>query len=121
MSVRWNGGEILSNVAKATAAAIDETTSLSAEAARAQALELSLHEVADWIWFGLTPRFEEGVDFRPAEATGGGMVISGAFGTTVARGGYGAFLERVHPFLRPIADVQFPQLAERIRSHLGTG
>ena len=114
--VNWLGGEISASVAEATRRAIDETTAAAAEQAAGTSFDLFPHEAAGYFWFDVTPRVEEGVASEPAQVRG--THISGRFGTTGQRGGYGLFLERAQPFLRPAADGEFPQLADRIKANL---
>lgn len=114
--LNWRGNEIMDDISAAVLDAIDETTAAAAEIASETSLDLPMHEAAGYWWFDVTPRIER-VYSEPAKVDG--STASGRFGTIQQRGGYGLFEERVFPFLRPAADVEFPKLADRIRDRVG--
>jgi len=113
--LNWRGSKLMEEIGGAVVEAIDETTSAAAEHASSTSLDLPMHEAAGYWWFDVTPRVER-VYSEPAEVNG--STASGRFGTVERRGGYGLFEERVFPFLRPSADIEFPKLADRIRERL---
>jgi hypothetical protein len=114
--VRWLGDDVLNTVIEATREAIDETTEAAAEAANQAQLDLPPHTASGHPWHGVTPRQIESVVSEPAEVRGSEAV--GRFGDTAGRGDYGLFLERLQPYMRPAADVEFPELSKRIGERL---
>lgn len=101
----WNGPEISAQILAASVEAIDELTG--------EAADLAEHD--HW-WTNRTDQLEQETISEPARAYV--HVAVGRFGTTRRRGFYGLILEYKRPFLRPIADSVFPQLAARIRGRL---
>lgn len=114
--VRFNTSKLSQNVERAAKEAIDETTKAAVTAARGARMSLPPHEAAGHPWYGVTDRVENEVRSEPARRVGGRIV--GSFGATKRRGDYAFMLERMHPYLRPAAAREFPQLARRIGAKL---
>lgn len=112
----WQGDEVIDKITQATKEAIDETTKAAAEEAKGSRLDLPPHSAAGHPWYGVTARVENEVSSEPAKVEGSQVV--GRFGATKKRGDYGLMLERLNPYLRPVADREFPGLAKRIADRL---
>lgn len=103
-------------VVKATIEAIDETVQTCAERATGSELQLPAHIAGGWPWWNYTSRIESSVTWQQARVRGN--IISGQFGGTRKIGDYALMLERMDPYLRPVADQEFRLLAERVRERL---
>jgi hypothetical protein len=111
--LEWDGDQLLANVAKAAAAAINDVTKAAADDAQAT------HD-----WFARRGRrgLEGQIEHEPA--TVDGTRVTGRFGYTKRRGFYGLFHEEgtvhehEHPALRPAGDRHFPALTARISERL---
>lgn len=114
--MKWLGGDMLDKVTQAAIAGVNETLEAAAEDARGTSMRLPPHFAAGHPWYDVTERVEDAVDVQPAQLNG--IKVSGSFGATKRRGDYAFFLERLHPYLRPAADRNFPALAENIGKHL---
>lgn len=96
--------------------AIDETTQAAAEAAAGTTMNLPEHTAAGHPWYAVTARVESAVTHDLAVRKGNQIV--GSFGASKRRGDYAFLLERMNPYLRPVAAREFPKLAGRIRANL---
>lgn len=102
--VDWNGDQVLENVLAATRAAIDETTAASV-----------IHAKSNHPWQNQTGTLEGSYQMRPSEVEGD--MVAGEWGSFDVI--YAAVIEDNYPALRPAADTEYPQLAERISKRVG--
>lgn len=114
--VKFNTKPLSEKIQRAAIQAVDETTEAAARSARGTRMNLPPHTAAGHPWYGVTERVENEVRSQPARQEGGRIV--GSFGATKRRGDYAFMLERMHPYLRPAAAREFPQLARRIGARL---
>jgi hypothetical protein len=108
--------EVTQDVIAAALAAATETVAECAEQAKGTVLDLEPHSAAGHPWYGVTSRIESEVDSSEAKIEEG--VVVAEFGATKRRGDYALMLERMRPYLRPVADEVFPTFADRIRKRL---
>lgn len=108
--------EVAEDVIAAATAAATETVTECADEAKGTKMNLPAHSAAGHPWYGVTARVEEGVTSSEGRVENG--VIVAEFGATKRRGDYALMLERMRPYLRPVADRVFPSFADRVREKL---
>lgn len=108
--------EVGEKVIAAATEAATETVTAAAEEAKGSRLNLPPHSAAGHPWYGVTARVEDEVTSTEGRVEDG--VVRAEFGATKRRGDYALMLERMQPYLRPVADRVFPTFADRIREKL---
>lgn len=108
--------EVSDKVTEAAKRAATATVAEAAEEAKGATMTLPPHSAAGHPWYGVTDRVENEVSSTEARVEGG--QVTAQFGATKRRGDYGLMLERMNPYLRPVADRIFPRFAGRVRQEM---